>query len=416
MEEEISLRELIEILIRGKWLIAGITLVAVLISGIFSFFIIPTTYEAGVTLVAPPLSVKNQQNSIIDTLLNFVSPFPQMTLETYRMQVTSPQILNQVKEELNLDPNKYTLESLRNSINLETVKNTNFIKITVKDSDPEMAAKIANAVASKFVDYVLNTLKEQMGKAAVFLENQMQEQEKNLKKVTEELKNFNAQPQDAIELQEDIESKLQLLSDFKARIEELEVTEKAIRSSLESIKSRLAGEPRYLELEKSIIDDPTVAGAAAGLIIKSQEVNQTYDALSQKVAELEAELAGIVSQKKAIENSIKKVQQELEGLQAAYVEKQTEYDLLQQKYNAALETYSNFLEKYEEMRITTAGNLSESNMMIVSPAVVPEKPVAPKKLLNITLAAVLGLMIGIFAAFFADYWKRSGMGDLTTPS
>jgi len=424
MEEEISLRELIEVLIRGKWLIAGITLVAVLVSGILSFFVIPPTYEAKTTLMVSPLLSNNQPlpgDTAYNTLLNFLSQFPQMTLETYRVQVTNPHILNQVIKELNLDPKKYSVSSLGKSIDVEAIKDTNLIRITVKDTDPEMAAKIANTLAPKFVDFLSNTLKEQMGKTAVYLKNQMLEEQKNLDRITEELKNFMAQPQSVNELQQDITAKLQLLTEFKTELVKLDVQEKAVRSSLESTKARLAREPRYLEVKKSIIEDPAMMGIAAGksglssdvtgLTVKSQEINETYDILSQKVAELEAELAGIVSQKTAILNSIKKTQAELESLQAIFAEKQTEYNRLQEQYKVALDTYNIFLKKYQEARITTSSKIGDANIMIVSPALVPEKPVAPKKMLNLVMAAVAGIMLGVFVVFFAYYWKRSEQID-----
>ena len=34
-------------------------------------------------------------------------------------------------------------------------------------------------------------------------------------------------------------------------------------------------------------------------------------------------------------------------------------------------------------------------------------PVAPNKKMNIAIAAVLGLMLGVFIAFFIEYWKSS---------
>ncbi|MFO7153212.1 MAG: GNVR domain-containing protein, partial [Bacillota bacterium] len=422
MEEEISLRELIEILLRGKGLIAAITLLAVAASFVLSFFVLPPIYEAGVTLMASPLSAKNQaQDSAYETLLNYLSQFPQMTLETYRVQVTNPHILSQVIDELKLDPAKYSINSLKESIGVEAVKDTNLIKITVKDGDPEMAARIANTLANKFIEFVSETLKEQMGKTAEYLKNQMMEEQKNLDKVTEEIKEFLAKPQSVTELQQDIEVKLALLTELKTELVRLEVQEKAVRSALESLNKRLAGESRYLELKKTILEDPTMMEIAAGksqnssdligLTVKSQEINQTYDVLSQKAAELEAELAGIVSQKAAMESSIKKTQEELERLQALFAEKQTEYNRLQEQYNVALETYNTFLKKYQEARITTSGKIGDVNIMLVSPALVPEKPVAPKKLLNVALAAVLGLMVGVFAAFFADYWKRSAIEE-----
>ncbi|NLM44839.1 MAG: capsular biosynthesis protein, partial [Clostridiales bacterium] len=60
-----------------------------------------------------------------------------------------------------------------------------------------------------------------------------------------------------------------------------------------------------------------------------------------------------------------------------------------------------------EARITTSSKIGDANIMIVSPAIVPDIPVAPKKALNMAVAMVLGLMMGVFVVFFMDYWKNS---------
>jgi len=420
MEEEISLRELIEIILRGKWIIAAITVTAVIITGIYSFFIISPTYEARSTLMVSPLvqgNAPSRQDSAYDTLLSYLSQYPQMTLETYRVQVTNPHILNQVIDELNLNREEYSLNTLRNMINVEAIKDTNLIRISVKDKDPEMAARIANTLAPKYVDFLSATLQEQMGKSAAYIQKQMQEEERNLEAATEELKNFLAQPQNVAELQKDIDAKLELITQFKTKLIELDVEEKALKASLESARASLAKEPKYLELDKSILDDPVMAGLAsgktgdmsnaAGLTVKSQEINENYTLLSAKVADLEVALAGIASQKTALASNIQKTQSELEQLQAALAKKQTEYNRLQQQYTIAQETYNTFLQKYQEARITTSSKIGDANIMIVSPAIVPDSPVAPKKMLNMAIAMVLGLMLGVFVVFFMDYWKNS---------
>ncbi|MGB3978485.1 MAG: GNVR domain-containing protein [Tepidanaerobacteraceae bacterium] len=51
--------------------------------------------------------------------------------------------------------------------------------------------------------------------------------------------------------------------------------------------------------------------------------------------------------------------------------------------------------------------MGDANIMVVSPAIVPESPVAPRKMLNVAIAMVLGLMLGVFVVFFMDYWKNS---------
>jgi len=428
MEEEISLRELIEVIWRGKWLIAAITIIAMLVSGILSFFVIAPTYEARTTLMVSPMVSNNSpsnQDSAYDSMLSYLSQYPQMTLETYRVQVTNPHIINQVITDLKLDPKKYDVNSLKDSIDVEAVKDTNLIRITVDDKNPDMAARIANTLAPKFVDFLSSTLQEQMGKSASFLQTQMEEEQKNLDAVTEQLKNFMAKPQSVNELQQDIDAKLKLITDFKTQLVQLDVDEKAARASLESAKARLAKEPKFLDLQKSIVDDPVMSDIAAeksdgkmsgvaGLTMKSQEINENYTMLNDKVAELEVTLSGIVSQKTAISANIQKTQTELESLQALLAEKQTEYNRLQQQYTVAQDTYNTFLQKYQEARITTSNKIGDTSIMVVSPAIVPDEPVAPKKALNVAIGMVLGLMIGMFTVFFLDYWRKSGQPQVLT--
>ncbi len=74
LEEEINLRELIEVIINGKVVIVAITIVAVLISGIYSFFIISPTYQATTTIT--------------------VNQHFKMNLETLRTQAKNPEISN----------------------------------------------------------------------------------------------------------------------------------------------------------------------------------------------------------------------------------------------------------------------------------------------------------------------------------
>ena len=141
--------------------------------------------------------------------------------------------------------------------------------------------------------------------------------------------------------------------------------------------------------------------------MKSQEINENYTLLNEKVAELEIILAGATSQRAALASNIQKTQAELESLQANLAKKQTEYNRLQQQYTIAQDTYNTFLQKYQEARITTSSKIGDANIMVVSPAIVTDRPVAPNKALNVAIGMILGLMVGVFTVFFTDYWKKS---------
>ena len=61
--------------------------------------------------------------------------------------------------------------------------------------------------------------------------------------------------------------------------------------------------------------------------------------------------------------------------------------------------------KLQESRITEASKIS--NVRIIDPAIPPEKPVKPKKKMNLLLGLFLGLGAGIGIAFIRDYLDHS---------
>ena len=55
-----------------------------------------------------------------------------------------------------------------------------------------------------------------------------------------------------------------------------------------------------------------------------------------------------------------------------------------------------------------ASQATDTEVRFAVPAVEPKKPVAPKKKLNIAIAGVLGLMVGVFGAFLVEYFEGWG--------
>jgi len=66
--------------------------------------------------------------------------------EVCRLQIEDPYFLGQIIEMLRLDSQKHSSFSLQKALNREIVKNTNFLKIIAKDSNPRKAADIANTI------------------------------------------------------------------------------------------------------------------------------------------------------------------------------------------------------------------------------------------------------------------------------
>ena len=419
MEEEISLRELIETVLKGKHLIAAVTAMAVFISGVFSFFVLSPVYEARATLMVNIPTVQNREvDSALKALLDNLSRFPTMSMETYRTQVTNHQVLQRVIDELNLDDT--TVTDLANRIQVSSVRDTNLINIIVKDSDPVEAASTANVIAHEFINFINEQNREKLRRSVVFLQSQMLVEEQKLNDAVEEYKVFIAQSPGVEELRGDIESHLELLTQFKLQRVQSQLALEQAYASLNRAEQQLASTPKLITVSKSVVNDPlmselvrenmdqTTAGLS-GMRLESEELNPTYIFLTEIIANQGIESSRLEKELAGLDREIANISERLERIQVKFAHKKTEYDTLSQKVSSARFSYESFFNKYEETRITEAAELGETNIFIAAEATVPETKVAPKRALNLAIGAVLGLMLGTFWALFREYWRTSGL-------
>ena len=422
MEQEISLRELIEVLLKRKKMIIGITTLAVLVSAIVSFFILDPVYETRMVLMASNFSEKLQPSQLkgegIDNILSNLSQYPSMTMDTYKEQVKAPRVMRETIEELGLE-GMYDIESLAKAITLETIPNTNLLNIKMQAKDPELAARIVNTVGTKFVAFVSDKAKEQATTTSAYIETQIEVEKEQLEKALVELKDFLAQPQGVHELTQEVEAKLLLLTEYKTSLIQEELQSEVLQQSVNKVKSELKNEDRLITTEKSILEDSILTDVVkekidgnieniAGIRVNNEEVNPVHIALKEKEAEISVELTQSQTKIQMLKTQIEDIQKQVEELQINLAEKQHEARLIEQKVNIAQNTYDAFTRKHEELRVTESAQVGESNMIVVSKAYPTTTPVAPRKALNVAIAGMLGIMVGVFAAFFIEYWQTSG--------
>lgn len=389
--EEISLRELIEVLIKRKIIIIGITIVSILLSAVVSFLILEPVYETRMVLMASQFSDRIQSTEKIgegiDSILNSLSQYPTMTLETYRQQITAPRVMRETIAQLGLEE-EYDVASLAEDIILETIKDTNLISIKMQHTDPEKAAQIVNKVGENFVVFVADKAKENATTSSTYVESQMAIEKEKLDAALEELKEFLSQPRGVSELSREIEARLQQITDYKTKLTDLKIRQKALKSSI------LVAEQEAKDTNR--------------ILLKNHNNQDTMQLTIEDTATLlKIELAEVESNIANIKETLITLQGEIEETQVELQDKKHQERLVNQKVNIAQNTYDAFVKKYEELRVTESSQIGEATITVMSRAYPTTKPVAPRKTLNVAIATVLGLMIGVFVAFFLEYWQAS---------
>ncbi len=141
--EEINIRDFLNYL--KKYVLVIVVVAIVLIIGVFIYdkSIKKPLYTTYTTIILTKSNETQTGTTITqnDILLN------QKLVETYSKIIKSKLVLEQVISETGVT---YTAEELSENVSVEAYENTEMLKISVTDQDPELAANIANSIAQVF--------------------------------------------------------------------------------------------------------------------------------------------------------------------------------------------------------------------------------------------------------------------------
>jgi capsular polysaccharide biosynthesis protein len=275
MSEEISLREMIETILKGKWIIITITVICLLASTILSFFILKPTYET-YSLVRLQSANQNAEMSMTTNIQEF------------QESLRSASTLNTLIDKNKLDRSQYTVSTIRDMFKLEVVqtnnKTNNVMKIIVKGEDPKKTSQMANMLAFELgirieitdrtkvvvdAQKQLTDLQDQIAVAQAKI-NEAQNQLKNTpeKQVTVESlsqndllrdleqERSNIKVQDAAQMQMRSEVINPLYSELQSRIAETTIELNTLKAAAKNFEDRISKNlERISELESKSMDD-----------------------------------------------------------------------------------------------------------------------------------------------------------------
>ena len=155
MEETIELRELLDIVLKRKWMITIITILTLLIGGIYSVFVVTPIYRSDTTLMVNSSKGINAGDLAASFDLGSIN-LSQKIVVTYGEIVKSRIVLEQVIDRLDLD---MTYNQLLSNTTSQPVGSTEILRISVQNEDPEVASLIANTISDVFVKEVMRILK-----------------------------------------------------------------------------------------------------------------------------------------------------------------------------------------------------------------------------------------------------------------
>jgi len=141
-EEEIDLREYINVLLKRKGIIILIFLIAVITAAMVSYFVLTPVYQSSATFAVA-----------------LVDDRPVLNISESLEIMSSNLILDEVIKEMNLN---ISASALKSRIKAENLKGTNFIKVTAEANSPEEAKELVENTIEVFIEQSQSEYKEKI--------------------------------------------------------------------------------------------------------------------------------------------------------------------------------------------------------------------------------------------------------------
>lgn len=433
--KDINLRGLIEIIFKGKIIIAVITAITILLSGIASTLLAKPLYSASAVLLTNP--IEKNQNAMTDEVNNLIESmgqYPEMTVETYKQQFINPIVLGNTISKLKLvdkKGNPMDKNVLANNITVSIEGNTDLLKVEVKDSDPNIAVSIANALSEEFINFISDNSKALGEQATSIIEDQIKSEKEKLEEQAKNIQDYLRNSPDIDQMKSEIDMLNDQLVSYKSDMYDVE---KQISSDKDTLETFKRGQGNSSNLESDIkINIPIDADnhndtnkinenktdksnqtndvnqASSQVVLDISDNNNLQSALlTMKITEVETRLIQKIAEQKALQTEITDMESELEKKKSSLVEEEYKYNTIKRNYDLAEQTYNAYLDRHKGAIITAASNIGNSAIIISSPADISLINTSGYgKGFYLVAGAVLGFMIGIFVVIFIAYWKYS---------
>lgn len=404
MEDEIDIRKYIEtILEHWRWLI-GIPLIAAL-SALGLSYILPATYETtALVAVTPPQFVARLEPRLETTVQEF-----QPVARAYLDLATSDEIVGQLFSQLTPLPTGVEERAdLRDMLNAEGGTDPSIVRLKVRTSNPDDAARIANLWAELFV--------RQANRVFVTNDMVLQQLEQQLVSVRDTL-NVTEQALIAFQARNQIGNLEAQLSSYRQQQGQYLADRRFMSTMLQNIDAlyrqlsrQPADQPASLADELSVVflqikafdaqaNAPIQLQVSSGETISGKRISDLLDTLEGMRESLDVKRLETEQRLVEIEPSILSLQAQLQELY-------TELDRLTRERDLAKETLTALKRKVEELRITIQGEEGSATARIASKALVPEKPVWSRFLI-IMVTSITSLLLTIAFLTIIE-WRKNG--------
>lgn len=418
-ESSFPIRQYWEMLLRRRWTVLAAVVIITTATAIQTFRTKPVyraTARIEVDSEAPQIQTLQDMYQQLPTDEDFLRTQIQV-LQTDQLAWRTIQQLGLAKEPgflgskvirtKNPDEVKARLIGIfKDNESADLVPSSRILRITYESTDPQLSAKIANGLVDNYVEYNFREKYDATRQASARMEQQLDELKSKVEKSQQALVQYQREHQIANvnDRQNVVEQRLADLSSDYSKAQADRMQKESLYNVVRADPSQIVALSENSLLEKLQEKSSTLAGDYNEALVQYGPNFPKVLRLKSQLAEADAEVQrerqrtlnnikndylAAVGREKLVAQEVAKQKEEVGNLNTLLVQQ----NILQGEFDSNQKLYEELLRRLKDA--TVSAGLRSANVHLVDPAQPPIKPIRPRKTLNILVALMVGLIVGV---------------------
>lgn len=305
------------------------------------------------------------------------------------------------------------IRAFRKNLHVELMRNSRMLEISYESTDPSQAAAIANALVNNYAEYNFRKKYNSTRQASSWMEQQLDELKAKTEKSQQQLVDYERENAivNVSDKENVVEERLADLSRDLTAAQSDRVQKESLNNLVRSNPSQAAllmQDDLLQRLEEKLADISAQYADALG----------EYGPKFPKVLRLQSEMKsmqGFVDDERRrlmerIQNDYLAAQGREKLLTDAVTAEKADvgrlnqllirHNMLKREFDTNQQLYDSLLQRLKDA--TVSAGLRATNIHVIDTAFVPSTPVRPKRLMNIGIALLVGLILGVTFAFIEE--------------
>jgi uncharacterized protein involved in exopolysaccharide biosynthesis len=349
------------------------------------------------------------------------TPWQQLaSLPTFIPFVDNDALIRESLEKFRLErpPYNLTVDRFRRKdyVDVQIPKSTRLLEINIEFPNAKMAADLANDLARRAVQFNDRMNAADTLSTRTFLKRQFEETTERLAEAAAHRLKIQQEAH-----MEDREKELSILLAEKERLsthlEGLRLALAQDQGRKRTLSQALAAQPRTYELKKSVIADRFLERAVekinpsgAPLSMTEESLNVTRESIQKDLVKASVDVSAENAGSKVAKARLGQVSKQISSLLDRITIFRNAVEQADQDYKLAYEAVKTASHEYQNASVTVSSK--SQDMKQVAPAIIPERPVRPKIILNTLLGFLLGAMFFASLALLIENFREMRHSDL----